>query len=145
MASMLTLEDVRQSLLDNLLNYGFQIFWGAPHAYQGPTLHWNRLRKPEIESFLTLAKAEGVNTLFVDWDVLADKDLEWVRSLAESDFEPAVEVDAEELVAFIGQIGRITVGYFKDGVCHVYEHSTDWFTKLLQLEEATRAGGEGLG
>jgi len=138
---MLTLEDIRQSLIDNLVGFGFNIFWGAPHAYQGPTLHWNRNRKPEIESFLTLAKTEGIATLFVDWDVLMDKDLDWLRSMAEGDFETAEEVDPEQMMPFVGKIGRITVGYFKDGVCHIYEHSTEWFDELLKLEETSRHRG----
>ena len=85
-----------------------------------------------------LAKAEGIRTVFVDWDVLAEKDLEWVRSMADSDYEKAAPIDAELLLPNVGKIGRITVGYFKDGVCHIYEHTTPWFDELLKLEEASR-------
>jgi hypothetical protein len=138
---MLTLEDIKKSLLDDIIGYGFHIFWGAPHAFQGPTLHWNRLRQPEPESFLALAKAEGVNTLFVDWDVLAEKDLEWVQTMAASDVDSTSPVDADRLRSHLGKIGRITVGYFKDGVCHIYEQITDWFDELLKLEEEARQRG----
>jgi hypothetical protein len=138
---MLTLEDVKKSLLDDIVGYGFHTFWGAPHAFQGPTLHWNRLRQPELESFLALAKAEGATTLFVDWDVLSDKDLEWVRSLTTSEIESTTAIDAGQLRSHIGKIGRITVGYFKDGVCHIYEQVTDWFDELLKMEEEARQRG----
>lgn len=138
---MLTLEDVKKSLLDDIIGYGFHIFWGAPHAFQGPTLHWNRLRQPELEAFLALAKAEGVNTLFVDWDVLAEKDLDWVRTMTASEGDDAVAIDPEQMLPHIGKIGRITVGYFKDGVCHIYEQITDWFDELLKLEEQARQRG----
>ena len=138
---LLTLEEIRQSLLDAAVTNGFHIFWGAPHSFQGPTLHWNRARKPEIESFLVLAKAEGITTLFVDWDVLSEKDLDWLRSLSPGDYENETPVDIAMLVPNMGKIGRITVGYFKEGVCHIYEHTTPWFDELLKLEETTRREG----
>jgi hypothetical protein len=138
---MLTLEEERQSLLSAIVNYGFHVFWGAPHSFGGPTLHWNRARKPEIESFLGLAKAEGVFTLFVDWDQLQERDLDWIRSVSDSDYEPSSSIDVDMLAQKVGKIGRITVGYFKDGVCHIYEHQTPWFEELLQLEESTRERG----
>ena len=138
---LLTLEEIRQSLLDQVVASGFHIFWGAPHSFQGPTLHWNRLRKPEIESFLVLARAEGINTLFVDWDVLSEQDLEWARSVGRGDYDRDAPVDPESLIPHVGKIGRITVGYFKEGVCHIYEHTTPWFDELLKLEEAARREG----
>jgi hypothetical protein len=138
---ILTLEEIRQSLLDAVVSNGFHIFWGAPHSFQGPTLHWNRTRKPEIESFGVLAKAEGVATLFVDWDVLSQKDLDWVQSLSQREYENDTPVDLALLVPNMGKIGRITVGYFKEGVCHIYEHTTPWFDELLKLEEITRREG----
>ena len=138
---MLTLEEERQSLLDTIVNYGFNVFWGAPHSFGGPTLFWNRQRKPEIENFLTLAKAEGLRTVFLDWDTLREKDLEWVRGLSDSDYEKRSPIDIDKLVGNVGKIGRITVGYFKDGVCHVYERVAPWFDELLRLEESTRGQG----
>ena len=138
---MLTLDEERQSLLNAVVNYGFHIFWGAPHSYQGPTLHWNRQRKPEIESFLALAKAQGAVTLFVDWDVLADKDLAWLRSLSGEEYDQDDLIDIEIVSRHIGEIGRLTVGYFKDNVCHIYEHTTEWFDELLKFEETTRRQG----
>ena len=137
---MLTLEEERKSLLDAIVNYGFHIFWGAPHSYAGPTLYWNRNRKPEIEMFLGLAKTEGVPTLFVDWDQLKDKDLEWVRTVTGTDYESG-QIDLELLAGHVGDIGRITAGYFKDGVCHIYERLTPWFDELLRLEESSRERG----
>ena len=139
---VLTLEEERKSLLDAINNYGFHIFWGAPHAFAGPTLYWNRRRQPELETFLSLAKTEGATTLFVDWDQLKDRDLEWVRSLSESDYEKTSVIDIDLLVQHIGKIGRITVGYFKEGVCHIFEHMTPWFDELLRLEESTRERGQ---
>ena len=138
---MLTLEEERQSLLDTIVNYGFQIFWGAPRDFDGPTLFWNRQRRPEIEGFLALAKAEGVRTLFVDWDQLTERDLEWVRGLSDSDYEVQVPIDIDMLAPHVGEIGRITVGYYAEGVCRVYERSTPWFDELLRLEEASRERG----
>jgi hypothetical protein len=138
---LLTLEEIRQSLLDAVVAGGFHIFWGAPHSFQGPTLHWNRLRKPEIESFLALARAEGIHSLFVDWDVLSDQDLEWVRSVGRGEYEADSPLDPAMLMPNIGKIGRITVGYFKEGVCHIYEHTTPWFDDLLKLEQTARREG----
>jgi hypothetical protein len=138
---MLTLEEERQSLLDAIVNYGFHIFWGAPHPFNGPTLFWNRRHKPEIESFLALAKAEGVQTLFVDWDLLKERDLDWLRQLGDSDYETASPLDLDLLMRNVGKIGRITVGYFTDGVCHMYEHATPWFDELLRYEESARQRG----
>ena len=138
---MLTLEEERKSLLDAIGNYGFHIFWGAPHSFNGPTLHWNRHRQPELETFLGLAKNDGATTLFVDWDQLQERDMAWIRSIAESDYEKAAGLDVDMLVQYMGKIGRITVGYFKGGVCHVFEHIMPWFEELLKLEEATRERG----
>ena len=135
---MLTLEEERKSLLDAAGKHGFLIFWGAPHSYNGPTLYWNRHRQPEMETFLNLAKAERVTTLFLDWDQLRDQDLDWVRNASDSDYEKSSPVDLELLLGHVGEIGRLTVGYFKDGVCHIYERVTPWFDELLRLEESTR-------
>jgi hypothetical protein len=138
---MLTLEEERKSLMDAVGKHGFLIFWGAPHAYNGPTLYWNRHRQPEMETFLTLAKAEHVTTLFLDWDQLRDRDLEWVRNMSDTDYDKNSPVDLELLLQHVGEIGRLTVGYFKDGVCHMYERVTPWFDELLRLEESTRERG----
>jgi hypothetical protein len=138
---MLTLEEERKSLLEAVGKHGFHIFWGAPHAYNGPTLYWNRNRQPELETFLNLAKAEQVNTLFLDWDQLRDKDLDWVRNISDTDYDKSPAVDIELLLQHVGEIGRITVGYFKNGVCHMYERVTPWFDELLRLEESTRERG----
>ncbi len=138
---MLTLEDERKSLLDTVVSTGFHIFWGAPHAQHSPALYWNRHRKPEIETFLSLAKAEGITTLFIDWDQRQERDLEWIRSLSDTDYDKSSPVDVDLLVQHVGEIGRITAGYFKDGVCHIYERVAPWFDELLSLEESTRERG----
>ena len=138
---MLTLEEERKSLLEAAGTHGFLIFWGAPHSYSGPTLYWNRHRQPEMETFLNLAKAEKISTLFLDWDQLRDQDLDWVRNVSESDYDKHPAVDVEMLTQHVGEVGRITVGYFKDGVCHIYERVTPWFEELLRLEESSRERG----
>ena len=138
---MLTLEEEKKSLMDAVTSHGFLIFWGAPHSYNGPTLYWNRNRQPELETFLRLAQSEKVTTLFVDWDQLRDRDLEWARNLSDTDYDKNSPVDIELLLQHVGEIGRLTVGYFKAGVCHIYERVTPWFDELLRLEESTRERG----
>jgi len=91
-----------------------------------------------METFLNLAKAEKVSTLFLDWDQLRDQDLDWARNASDSDYDKRPAVDVELLTQHVGEVGRITVGYFKDGVCHIYERVTPWFEELLRLEESSR-------
>jgi hypothetical protein len=138
---MLTLEEERKSVVEAVTAHGFNIFWGAPHPFHGPTLYWNRHHKPDVESFLSLARASSVETVFVDWDDLRDRDLEWLRSLVHSPYGAESGIDVELLVQHLGRTGRITLGYFRDGVCHLYERMTPWFVVLLRLEESTREQG----
>ena len=136
---MLTLEEERKSIAATVAGHGFKVFWGAPHPFNGPTLYWNRQHKPEVENFLSLAKSVDVETVFIDWDELRDRDLEWVRSMLEGHGDSGLDIDL--LMQHKGSTGRITLGYFKDGVCHLYERMTPWFDELLRLEESTREQG----
>lgn len=138
---MLTLEEERKSIVEAVSSHGFKVFWGAPHPFHGPTLYWNRQHKPEVENFLSLAKACEIETVFIDWDELRERDLEWVRSLMDGPYSGESAIDVDLLVQHVGSTGRITLGYFKDGVCHLYERMTPWFDELLRLEDSTRESG----
>ena len=138
---MLTLEEERKSIVTTVTGHGFNIFWGAPHPFHGPTLYWNRQHKPEVENFLSLAKSSGIQTVFIDWDELRDRDLDWARSLTDSPYATDEGVDLDMLRQHVGSTGRITLGYFSEGVCHLYERMTPWFDELLRLEESTREQG----
>ena len=87
--------------------------------------------------FLTIAKAEGVRTIFVGRAVLEEEDLqelaEWVEERTGPGSSNGDRARIKEFERYIGSTGEVRLGWIRDGVALLFQHRTEWYDDFLDL------------
>jgi hypothetical protein len=87
--------------------------------------------------FLTIAKAEGVRTLFVGRAMLEEEDLQELAELVEETTGPGStngdRARLKEFERYIGCMGEIRLGWIREGVAFLLQHRTEWYDDFLDL------------
>lgn len=114
-----------------------------------PSILWEDEANPESwKDFVETAKAAGAAFITMSEVVLEKEDLEvLMEEVQEQEYTLEIdsgssEVDeAQALVAHIGKVGHLQLGFPHQGVMFLYEASTEWYQRYEQLLDSV----EGLG
>ncbi|MBA7593868.1 hypothetical protein ES703_00802 [subsurface metagenome] len=150
------LENLRQRIEDYLKQQGISAFYGnfpSKGTVEGTVeVIWGK--ENEWESFLQIAKHEGIKTVIFE-SMIFDKSFIDDRlkgeNLAESEEEKIGIRDynkkLQKFEKYLGEIGQISVGWIKDFVVYRYTKVADWMNEYGELtteEEAEEEIEEGI-
>jgi hypothetical protein len=139
MAHMMDLSEVYEKIRGAADKQGLLTFPG----YIGddfPSVWWQG-DPDDWFSFLTIAKAEGIQTVYVGRAGLDEEDLqtlaEWVEESEGPGSSNGNRARIKEFERYIGCIGEVRVGWIKDGVAYLLQHRTEWYHEFLEFMAET--------
>jgi len=105
-----------------------------------PSILWEDDNPESWKDFVETAKAAGAVFMIMSDAVLEKEDVELlIEEVQDQDYNlemvtGASELDdAQALVAHIGKVGRLQLGFPHQGILFLYETSTEWYDRYRQL------------
>jgi hypothetical protein len=115
-----------------------------------PSVLWEDEHNPESwKDFVETAKAAGAVFITMSEVVLEKEDIELLMEEMQ-DQDLALELDsasseadeAQTLVAHIGKVGHLQLGFPHQGIMFLYETSTEWYEHYQQLLDSVDGLGD---
>jgi hypothetical protein len=106
-----------------------------------PSILWEDEANPDSwKDFVETAKAAGAAFITMSDIVLEKEDVEMlIEEVQEQDYSLDVDAasseveEAQSLVAHVGKVGHLQLGFAHQGIMFVYETATEWYERYQQL------------